>query len=268
MGASPQTIGGGSARGVSDQLSQFLMMGLQGGFNLPQFGQTTPGDALNRSNPVRSTMNFGDAIGTLLQGGGFENDALSIAANRREENVGNIRSRYALGGTGYGTPAAVGEARFLGEFDPQVATQVGGMRLDSIGKALSFMLPLYQQAYGLGTPQAQTVMKPGFLSEALGTVTGLAGAAAPFFAPGLGGGQPNAAQQMASGGFGITPPATLPYANARGGQLGQASMYHLPSSGFLPQIEGIGSAFGGHNNGFGFPRDSFGTAPANAWRLW
>lgn len=231
MGAKPTTIGGGSARGVSDNISNLLNAALNGGG-----GQQTAATNTMRANPVGQTMDIRQALSTLFQGGSnLVDSAQSIAANRRTEDVGDLRSRYALGGVGYGTPAAVGEAKFLGEFDPQVALGIGNMQLDSITKALGFLSPLLQQAYGLGTPQAQTVMKKGFLGNALDAISGVAGAAAPFLAPGLG-------SAAAAGGAALDA----------GGQLGQASIYHFP--GMTPG-EGTGDFWGG----FGIGRDSVGT---------
>lgn len=216
------------------------MQGLQGGFNFG--GQQTAGDNLGRANPIGDTMNIGNAIATLLSGGSnLTNNAMQIADIRRKENVADLRSRYALGGVGYGTPAASGEARFLAEYDPQVATQIGGMQLDSIAKALGFVMPLYSQAFGLGTPQAQTVMKKSGFMNALDTGIGIAKTAAPFFAPGLG-------AAAAAGGAGAS---MAPTPNA-GGQLGQASIYHFPG---MSGNEGYGNPF----SGFGAYRDTFGT---------
>lgn len=209
MGAKESTVGGGSARGVSSNISDLLNQGLTGG-GYSDGRQQGAMDNWGRSDPMSNTMDIRGAIAQLLSGGaGMANGAQAIAANRREENVGDIRSRYALGGTGYGTPAAVGEARFLGEFDPQVAAQVGGMQLDSMSKGLGFLFPLLQQAYGLGTPQAQTVMKKGFLGNAIDAIGGLAGAAAPFFGGGFGGSGGSAAEGMVNDNFGLNPPASL-----------------------------------------------------------
>lgn len=237
MGAKPTTIGGGSARGVSDALSGLLMNGLQGGFN---FGsQQTAGQNLGRANPLGDTLSIGNALSTLLSGGSnLANSAMAIADRRRTQNVADLRARYALGGTGYGTPASSAEANFRAEYDPQVATQIGGMQLDYISRALSHILPLYSQAYGLGTPQAQTVMKKSGFMNALDTGIGIAKGVAPFVMPGLGAGMAAASS--------AAPAVNL------GGQLGQASNYHFPG---MSGDQGAGSYFGG----FGGMRDSFGT---------
>lgn len=245
MGAKPTTIGGGSATGVSDEWAKMLMTGLSQGFGTGAMpgaqgsGQTTAGDAMSRANPTGSTMNIAQAIGNLLNNGdSMANGAMSIANNRRQENVADLRSRYALGGTGYGTPAASAEARFLGEFDPQVATQIGQMRMDNITKALSLIIPGYMQSQQIGTPQAQTVMKPSGFTNFISGLGQVAGVAAQFFP----GGNP-----LGAGSNGPSP-------SVSGGQLGQASRYNFDGTHTNKIVQGEGNAFSGYGN----YRNSFG----------
>lgn len=244
MGAKPTTIGGGAATGVANDFAGMLHQALSGGFNTAGSGAAAAGAA--GANPVGDTMNIGDALGQLMSGGqGLANSALAIGNNRREENVADLRSRYSMGGTGYGTPAAVGEARFLGEFDPQLAGQVGGLQMDGITKALGFLFPGLMQSQQLGTPQAQTVMKKGFLGNALGAITGLAGAAAPFLAPGIGSvaGPAIAKAGDAIGGGGMEPGGFTGQ-----GQLGQAARYNFDGTHTLKLNNGVGNAWGGYQD--------------------
>jgi hypothetical protein len=68
------------------------------------------------------------------------------------------------------------------QLQSQYGLGVGGLQNQALGQ----LLQQYGQAFGLGTPQRQTIQKPSFFQNALGAVTGLAGAAAPFLAPGIG----------------------------------------------------------------------------------
>lgn len=181
MGAKPTTIGGGKSTGVAGDWASMLQNWLSGGFGSVPGGQQTAGSNLGRSNPQGQVSNLTEAFSALLNGGaGMANSMQQVADVRRKENVADIRSRYALGGTGYGTPAASGEARFLAEFDPTVAMNAGQLQMDGISRALQMILPLFQQQAQLGTPQAQTVMKPSGFSNALSTIGQVAGIAAPF----------------------------------------------------------------------------------------
>lgn len=201
MGAKPTTIGGGKSTGVANDFASQLQQWLSQGFGSVPGAQQTAGDNLGRSNPGGQVSNLTQAFQALFSGGnGLANSVQQVADIRRKENVGDIRSRYALGGTGYGTPAASGEARFLAEFDPAVAGQVGSIQMDGITKALSLLMPLFQQQVDKGTPQAQTVMKPSGFTDAISTIGQVAGIAAPFVMPGLGG-----AASFAGGGIPKAP---------------------------------------------------------------
>jgi hypothetical protein len=244
MGAKPETIGGGSARGVSDQFSGLLSQALNGGFNTQQYGQSTGMDNFGRANPMKSTMNIGDALGALISGGGtMANNYGALSAQAREKEMGDLQSQFSLGGTGFGTPSAVGQARFAAQFDPQTAMNQSQLQTEGITKALSFLFPSLQQAYGLGTPQAETVMKPSGFTNFMSGLNQVAGVASQFV-PFAGGNKSGAGSNA-----GTSP---------QGGQLGQASIYNFP--GFNSPQDNAGSPFGGYGAG----RDSFGNSVGNA----
>lgn len=189
MGAKQKTVGGGKSVGVAGDFASQMMNWLSQGFGAVPGGQQTAGSNLGRSNPTGQVSNLTEAFQALLNGGqGMANSAQQIADIRRKSDVSDIRSRYALGGTGYGTPAASGEANFLAQYDPQVAVGIGGMQMDGISKALSLLMPMFQQQVDKGTPGAQTVMQPSGFGNVLSGLGGLVGAAAPFFGGGMGGG--------------------------------------------------------------------------------
>lgn len=243
MGAKPTTIGGGKSVGVANDFATQLQQWLSGGFGSVPGAQQTAGDNLGRSDPQGQVSNLSQAFAALLNGGGgMANSVQQVADIRRKENVNDIRSRYALGGTGYGTPAASGEARFLAEFDPAVAGQVGQIQMDGITKALSMLLPLYQQQAGLGTPQAQTVMKPSGFSQALSTIGQIGSIAAPF----IPGAAPFAAGAKALGGGGGGIPAAPQMGNL--GQ--QANLAPQFSQGIIPAYHG---GFDLTNTGWALP---------------
>lgn len=184
MGAKTERVGGGAAAPLSDDFIGFLHQGLQGGFNYApqQFGgQTTPGNAMSRANPFQSTVNFGDLIGQYLSGNDMASTASATAFRQQSgEDTKNIQQQFALGGTGFGTPASTGVANYLAKATPAFAAQQGAQQQ----QMLQNLLGLYSNFSQLGTPQAQTVQKPSDFSNIMSGVSGLAGAAAPFFGPG------------------------------------------------------------------------------------
>lgn len=180
LGTSTKTVGGGAAAPVASDFGSFLQSLLQ-----PAGMQTTGGTALARSNPVGQTGDLASAFHQLLSGGaGVAGGINDILQQQKTTDIANLRERYSMGGTGYGTPAATAESRYLGTFTPQAAVQVGQAQNENIARALGLIMPAFQQAFGLGTPQAQTIQQKGFGGQLLSGITGLAGAAAPFFGAG------------------------------------------------------------------------------------
>lgn len=205
MGAKPTTIGGGKSTGVASGFADMLNTWMHQGFGAVPGGQQTAGDNLGRANPQGQVSNLTQAFQALLNNGsGMANSAQSIYDIQRKRAVGDIRSRYALGGTGYGTPAAAGEAAYTSMADPQFALGAGQMQMDGISKVLQLLLPMFQQQVDKGTPQATTVMKPSFGGQLLSGLGSLAGAAAPFFG---GGGMGGMVASMAGGGGMSAAPA-------------------------------------------------------------
>lgn len=173
MAPKPKTIGGGNARGLSNDFLDFLGRGL----NTGTFG------AGGRGNPVNDTMGIAGILNDILSGGAG-NLGGSLQQMIERQNTGNIadlRARYgAGGGMGYGTPAAQAEAGYRAQHGADTATAVGNLQLS----ALSQLFPLYSQAVGIGTPQAQTVMQQNPIAGALGTIAPIASAVLPFLGSG------------------------------------------------------------------------------------
>lgn len=161
MGAHEQTVGGGSAKGLGKDVISWLA----GGLNNGQFG----GGAIDATRGITGIINqftnadFTDPNSTAL---------MKLANFQRMQGVNDMRSRYSLGGTGYGTPAASGEALYGAQFDNQLIANLGQQKMNVALQLLNIMAGLGSK----GIPQAQTVMQPGFLDSALGTLTGVAGA--------------------------------------------------------------------------------------------
>lgn len=175
MGVDTKQIGGGGATAVSNEFSNMLLQGLQGGFGAVPGTQTGPADAFNRPN-----SGLGGYLQMLLSGQGAQ--GLIAQANAEKENsIGDLRERFSIAGQGYGTPASVAEARYRGTVDPQIAN----IYSQNVMQALSQILPLYGQQVGIGTPQAQMVQTPTLGANILNGITGLAQTAGQFRAPGL-----------------------------------------------------------------------------------
>lgn len=168
MGVDTKEVGGGSAKPVADDFGKMLLQGLQSGFG------AVPGSS-------GANGGLGGYLQMLLSGQGAQG-AITQAEIAKNKAIGDLHERYSMGGTGFGTPAASAEASYRAQVDPQIAN----IHSQNVMQALSQILPFYGQAFGLGTPQAQMVQTPSFGANLLGGVTSLAGAAAPFLAPGIG----------------------------------------------------------------------------------
>ena len=140
---------GGSGTGLGQNFANWLQQGLLGG----GFGG-----------------NQGGASGILndILGGGAGNlgGALSsILKTQQTNDVNSIRSRYgASGGTGFGTPAAYGEATYRTQAAPQIASAVGNLQMN----ALNSILPLIARIAGKDIPQASTVGEQNPFVQGLG----------------------------------------------------------------------------------------------------
>ncbi len=207
MTAKTKELGGGPATGLADSYVSALQSLINGG------GMGTAGSP----NAGGSTMGVMQVLQGLLNPNGQQGKAIQdIISKQGERDVNSLRSRFgAGGGTAYGTPAAFGESLLRSETAPKLTTALGQLQL-------SAALPLLAQ-FGdlskLGIAPRQLVQQKTGFGQALGAVTGLAGAAAPFFTGGFGGGIPGAPSgDIATGG--VTNP------NVYGGQplnFGQAA---------------------------------------------
>lgn len=204
MGVKTEQVGGGGATAVSNEFSNMLLQGLQGGFGAVPGWQNGPTDAYGRGGGNASVANV---LGMLFSGNGA-NGLITQAEQAKTRSIGDMRERFSIGGSGYGTPASSAEAQYRAQVDPQIAS----IYSQQVMQALSQILPMYGQQAQLGTPQAQIVQTPSFGANLLSGITGLAGAAAPFFAPGLGSSIPAAPSMpgLNSAAQGIQPVALPP----------------------------------------------------------
>lgn len=194
MHSSTKTVGGGPATGLADEFTNWLSSGLQTG----QFGGASPGSSVSGADPYASTRKkltdmstggpswargaAGKALAKLPARPGANpnagltgiiNDILSggagnlggslqkILATQQAGDVGNLRSRYSMGGTGAGTPSAYAESLYRANAAPQAAMQIGQLQL-------STLLPLLQMIMGIsgkGIPQASTLVEPSDFSQ-------------------------------------------------------------------------------------------------------
>jgi hypothetical protein len=207
MHQSTKTVGGGAATGLSDDFVNWLKSGLNTGL----FGGPSPGGAVAGADPYAATRTKmteaaagkgrlpGAIANTWLQGhplaapgadsskgiSSILNDILSggagnlggalqkILATQQAGDVGNLRSRYSMGGTGAGTPAAYAESLYRANAAPQASMQIGQLQLQTL-------LPLLQAMMGLsekGIPQASTLVEPSMFSQITSGLAGLASGA-------------------------------------------------------------------------------------------
>lgn len=169
MAPKPNTVGGGHAKGLSNDFFDFLQRGL----NTGTFG------AGQRGNPINDTKGIAGILNQLLAGGAgkFGGDLGAMIERQNSNNVSDIRARYgAGGGMGYGTPAAQAEAGYRAQHAADTGVAIGGLQL----QALQSLFPLYQQGAQLGTPQAQTVMEQNPWAAALGAIAPVASTVLPF----------------------------------------------------------------------------------------
>lgn len=201
MGVKTKEMGGGAATGLSNDWIHSLQSLLNGG------GLGTAGSPMTGGN----SGNIMSVLQDILSGGqGKAGSAISqLLSTQQTRDVNGLRSRFGVGGgTAFGTPGAYAESNYRAQAAPQITQAITGMQLQAMG-------PLFAALTGLsdkGITQRQLVQEKSGLAQGIGMVSQLAGAAAPFLAPGIGG--MNAAQSMASNGFGVSAPATLSMSSA------------------------------------------------------
>jgi hypothetical protein len=166
MGGNTSVVGGTPNAGLPADFSNFLRS-LIG-------GNTAGGDQMSSiGNAIRSmlSMDINDPANANL------NTALN---QQKEKDIGDINARFNLSGLSYSTPAAVGNADYLASSAPNIMNAMGARQM----QALSLLFPALGNLTQLGTPQAQVVSKPSTFQDIMGGLTGLTGAALPFFSPG------------------------------------------------------------------------------------
>lgn len=129
-----------------------------------------------------STSLIGDALTRLLSGdleNPLNNSINQAIQTQRSDDIDELRARYNMQGLTYSTPAAYGESEYLARSAPNLLNALGGQQI----QALSMILPQLMGLTQMGTPQAQIIQEPSTFQNIVGGITGLAGAAAPFFAP-------------------------------------------------------------------------------------
>lgn len=184
MGAKTKEVGGGPAVGLGQDIINFLQQGLSTG----TFGGGASAAAFNGANPMTSTQGIAGFLNDILSGGAGNvgGSMQSMIQKDADRNAQAMRARYSMGGTGFGTPAAYGEAMLRSETGPKMATAVGGLQLQTV-------LPLLQMIMQMGSKgitQRQTVAEPNPWMQGLGMLMQGAGAALPMFAGMPGGGMP------------------------------------------------------------------------------
>lgn len=174
MGPQTKIVGGGGARPLSNDWFEFLRNGL----NTGTFGTSQ----MFGANPSGSTLGIAGVLNDLLSGGAgnIGGNLAQMIQRQTESNTADLRARYgAGGGMGYGTPAAMAEAGYRAQEAERLPVAIGGLQL----QALQSLLPMYGQAAGLGTPQAQTVLQQDPLAGALGTLAPVISSVAPYLQP-------------------------------------------------------------------------------------
>jgi hypothetical protein len=180
----------------------------------------------------------------------------AMAGAAAKESAGNLT------GSGFANTLGSALGRNATDQGSFLATMMEQMRQNDANRYQQLVLGTLASPAG-GVQYTHT---PGLLDYAMQG----AQAAAPFLAGPAGIGM-NAAQTMAQGGFGVTPPETLPYNTGTsaagrpvGTQLGQASMYHFgnvpyyqqfmkPEGQAVPGQYGIGNDYGPDRTRLGQP---------------
>ena len=174
MGPQAKTVGGGHARPLSNDWFDFLRSGL----NTGTFGTSQ----MFGANPGGQTMGIAGVLNDLLSGGAgvIGGNMADMIRRQTESNAADLRARYGVGGgMGYGTPAAMAEAGYRAQESERLPVAIGQLQL----QALQSLFPMYGQAAGIGTPQAQTIMQQNPFAGVLGTLAPVISSVAPYLQP-------------------------------------------------------------------------------------
>jgi len=150
MGAKASTVGGGPATGLSKEWVDFLSSGLTTG----HFGN--PGQAFAGADPMGSTTGFAGVLNDVLSSGGgkFGGALGELIANRQKSDIGDLRARFGITGSAFGTPGAYAESSYRAKVAPEIATQVGQLQLSALEPLLQMIMGTSMR----GIPQAETVV--------------------------------------------------------------------------------------------------------------
>lgn len=160
----PQTIGGGPASGLGKDFVDFLDSGLKGHFG-------APGQAFDGANPVGSTTGIAGILNEILSGGAgqFGGHLQDMISRQSDRDIGDLRARFGMSGTGLGTPGASAESIYRADSQAKTPLAIGEFQL----KALE---PILQSIYGIsqkGIPQAETILKPSNWLSGISAISSL-----------------------------------------------------------------------------------------------
>lgn len=183
------TIGGGGAKPVADGFNTFLLNQLNSGtLGGMMNGQNNPSPlSFNTQNVDMNNPQF--AALTQMQN------------NQRQMDMATLMQNFS-GPSGRGTPGAFAQASYMAQANPanvlaqgqllnsfrdqsRADTQAQGQydlsRMGIDQNVLGMLMGAFQQAQGIGTPQAQNAIRPSGFNQVLGGIAGLAPyALAPF----------------------------------------------------------------------------------------
>jgi hypothetical protein len=213
--------------GLASQ-SQLGNRGIQSGENIASAQNATSASIANANNALQgnnSALNFLLGAGNLGLNAAGQNatnaynqfSANNNAMNLNNQNLfnnANMANQFGLNLFGQNSSNALASA---------------GMQNQNIAQMLGQLFGSYQQSNALGTPQAQTVQTPSWLSQTLGAL----GQGLNLF---------NGFKQ-AGNPFGSGPPNATGYGSP--GYTGGFSMPTIPTPGYTPSYPGAGGGYYG-----------------------
>lgn len=158
MGMETKTVGGGAARRPASNFLNFLNAHIGGDTGVQQAlerllgGDTSAGVGAIRTEQERS----------------------------KKTDTGLLNAQFGVNTSSRSGVNAAATSDYLARRAPQDTLQIEDYMDKRQMAALQLLLPLFGQAVGIGTPQAQTIQQKTGLGQAFDTGIGIASAAAAF----------------------------------------------------------------------------------------
>lgn len=170
MGHSTKDVGGGPAVGLGQDFISVLQKLLNSG----GLGTAGSPDGPGSTGGIYGVLQDILSPGAGNVGGAFKD----IFSKESDRAVAGLRSRFGTsGGTAFGSPAAYAESLYRSEVGPKLTAGIGNLQL----QAIASLIPSLAGLASKGISQRQTVQQSNPITDALGVIAPIAGAA---FGPG------------------------------------------------------------------------------------